>query len=96
MHRVAIDVTGIASPPDTNKDLRASNRFISDTGELVWDVSEKSCGVVTLNAPKSKAVIGFGGGKRFDLGSMVIEPGATHQDGWSPITITELQPSRCW
>jgi hypothetical protein len=94
VHRVAIDVTGNASSPDTNGDPPASSRLVSDTGELVWDVREKGCGVVTVNTAKSKAVIGFGGGKRFDLGGMVIEPGATRQDGWGMITATELQPSR--
>ncbi len=94
VHRVAIDVTGNSSSPDAKRDSPASNRLVSDTGELVWDVSEKGCGVVTVSAAKSKAVIGFGRGKRFDLGGMVIEPGATRQDGWCAITVTELQPSR--
>ena len=71
-----------------------TNRLVSDTGELAWDVSEKGCGVVTVNTAKSKAVIGFGGSKRFELGGFVIEPGATRQDGWSAITATELQPRR--
>jgi len=43
---------------------------------------------------ESELVIGFGGGRRFDLGGMVIEPGATRQGGWCAITITELRPSR--
>ena len=49
---------------------------------------------MTVNTAKSKAVIGFGGGKRFELGGFVIEPGATRQDGWSAITATEAQPRR--
>jgi len=59
-------------------------RFVSDTGELCWDLSSQKRGVVTVNTPESKAVIGYGGGRRFDLGGVVIEP------GWSAITLTAM------
>ncbi|MGA2137822.1 MAG: beta-galactosidase [Verrucomicrobiia bacterium] len=94
LHRVAIDVTGRAASHDQVPSAVTTNRFVSDTGELAWDVSEKGRGVVTVNTAKSKAVIGFGSGKRFELGGFVIEPGATRQDGWSAITATEAQPRR--
>src|SRR5213078_382393 len=63
----------------------------ADTGELAWDVRQPGRGVVTVSAPKSKAVIGYGGGRRFDLGGVMVEPGASRQDGWSCITITATQ-----
>ena len=94
LHRVAIDVashTGFRTPVES---AVTTNRFVSDTGELVWAVNEKNHGVVTVNALMSKAVIGFGGRKRFDLDGVVIEPGTTRQDGWCAITVTELQPHR--
>jgi hypothetical protein len=69
------------------------NRFVSDTGELIWDLTEKGRGVVTVNAQNSKAVIGFAGGKRFELGGVVIEPGQTMQDGWCAITLTVMDGS---
>jgi hypothetical protein len=94
LHRVAIDVAGNAAPRSQVPGAVTTNRFVSDTGELAWDVSEKGCGVVTVNTVKSNAVIGFGGGKRYELGGFVIEPGATRQDGWSAITATEVQPRR--
>jgi hypothetical protein len=101
LHRVCIDLAGaisngvpsrIQSAPTEIQP--AARRFVSDTGELVWDLSEKGRGVVTVNAPRSKAVIGYGSGKRFELGNVVIEPGNTMQDGWSAITVTEMQPQR--
>ena len=64
--------------------------MVSDTDELVWDLHEPGRGVVTVNADKSKAVIGFGGGKRFDLAGVIIEPGATMQDGWSVVAVTVM------
>src|SRR5262249_59597224 len=31
------------------------------------------------------------GGRRFDLGGVVIEPGATSQDGWGVLTLTAIE-----
>ncbi|MCK4374028.1 MAG: carbohydrate binding domain-containing protein [Candidatus Brocadiae bacterium] len=94
LHRVAIATEG-QSPPEAA--LRpeevpgTGDRFVSDTGELVWDVSTEGRGMVTVNTPMSKAVIGFGGGETFDLGGVVIEPGDTRQDGFSAITVTVME-----
>jgi hypothetical protein len=41
-------------------------------------------------------VIGFGGGKRFQLGEVVIEPGPGLQEGWSAITATEMDGKGRW
>ncbi len=35
-------------------------------------------------------MIGYGGGKRFDLDGVMIEPGATAQDGWGVVTLTAM------
>lgn len=96
IHRVAIAAEGQRIPSNALKpeDVRVEgNRFVSDTGELVWDLTQRGRGVVTVNSPSSKAVIGFGGGKRFDLGGVVIEPGQTLQDGWCAITLTVMKGS---
>ena len=94
IHRVAIATDGQSAPAASLKPEQAQvtgDRFASDTDELVWDMREQGRGVVTVNAEKSKAVVGFGGGKRFDLGGVVIEPGPTLQDGWSAITVTAIE-----
>ena len=44
---------------------------------------------VTIDAPKSKAVIGHLGGRTFQLGAVTIIPGATLQD-WAVIQVTVL------
>jgi hypothetical protein len=93
LHRVAL-VTGDGKPgakPDSDFPKPRGPRYESDTGELLWDLTKKDKGVVTVNAVKSKAVIGYGGGKRFDLGGVVIEPGQTLQDGWCTITLTVME-----
>jgi hypothetical protein len=94
VHRVAIAVGGQAAPVGALKPEQTQaggDRFVSDTEELLWNLHEPARGVVTVNAEKSKAVIGFGEGKRFELGSVVIEPGPTVQTGWSVITVTAME-----
>jgi hypothetical protein len=94
VHRTAIAVEGQALPAGALRPEQVKiegDRLVSDTGELVWDVGLKERGVVTVNAARSKAVIGYGGGRRFDLGGVVIEPGPTLQDGWSAITVTVME-----
>ncbi len=93
IHRVAIAPEGKRIPTGALRPEQvkmSGDRFVSDTGELIWDLTEKGRGVVTINTSRSKAVIGFGGGKRFELDSVVIEPGQTMQDGWCAITVTVM------
>src|SRR5262249_39460732 len=86
VHRVALD-TGRDRAQALVPSVTGLH-LASDTDELVWDRTEKGKGVVTVNTAQSKAVIGYGGGKRFKLGEVLIEPGPTIQDGWSTITLT--------
>lgn len=94
IHRVAIAAGGQVAPAGALKPEQVQvvgDRFVSDTDELVWNLHEQGRGVVTMNAAKSKAVIGFGEGKQFDLGGVVVEPGPTLQAGWSAITVTAME-----
>jgi hypothetical protein len=88
VHRVAVTTGG---GKHATGGRPAGPRYASDTGELLWDLSSKGRGVVTVNTPRSKAVIGYGGGKRFDLGGVVVEPGPTAQDGWCTLTVTAVE-----
>lgn len=71
---------GLSVPPDAP----AGPVYVSDTGELVWDVERAGQGIVTVNTARTKAVVGYSDNRRFDLGGVIIEPGATRQ-GWSTI-----------
>jgi hypothetical protein len=94
IHRVGLAVEGHTPPRDA---LRPSalrlpvDDFASDTGQLRWDLRRPGRGVATINAPRSKAVIGYGAGQRYALGGIVIEPGPTRQDGWSALTLTAME-----
>jgi len=93
VHRVALATEGLAVPSDAIRPEAVrieGERYVSDTQQLIWDLSRPKRGVVTVNTSRSKAVIGFGGGQRYDLGGVVIEPGATRQAGWSAITVTAM------
>jgi len=94
-HRVAVAVEGQTLPPDALRPEQVNtsgNSLTSDTGQLKWDWSVSGKGVVTISTPRTKAVIGFGGGRQFDLGDgVVIEPGSTRQNGFSVITLTVRQ-----
>ncbi len=58
----------------------------SDTGELKCDLTTKDAGVLVVNSARSKAVIGYGAEKSFDLGDLLLKPGPTLQKGFSVIT----------
>jgi hypothetical protein len=96
-HRVSLMVEGGPRGETTAGDEPGEEKRLlrSDTGELAWDLRTKGRGVVTVDTPRSKAVIGYGGGRRFDLGGVVVEPGATAQDGWSAVTLTAVEGEDC-
>ncbi len=52
----------------------SQQKFVSDTKEIVWDLTDSNRGIITVNTQRTKAVIGFAGGKRVELGKVVIEP----------------------
>jgi hypothetical protein len=91
VHRVGIAVEGGKPPKPAEVPRPAGPRYVSDTKELTWDLTTKDRGVVTVDVARSKAVIGYGGGKRFDLGGVLVEPGETAQDGWSVVTLTAME-----
>jgi hypothetical protein len=93
VHRVGLAAADGALPAGTKPPgavASRAGRYVSDTGELAWDLSRPKRGVVTIDTPRSKAVIGHGAGRRFVLGGVTIEPGAARQDGWSAVTVTLL------
>jgi len=102
VHRVAIAAGNTSRPPSALRPEQLTlprDRVVSDTGELIWDLTERGQGwhqrrgVVTVNSTRSKAVIGFAAGKVYDLGGVVIRPADTIQDGWCAISVTVMEGS---
>jgi len=81
IHAIRMDLEGgvdslteIAPPPETST-------YISDTEEISWDLSQSEAGILSLNTPTAKAVIGHDAGRSFDLGELTFNPGNSEQ-GW--------------
>ena len=94
LYGVAIATSGMEMPREAlspHKLKIEGNRFVSDTGELIWDVSEEGRGIVLINTKKSKGVIGYAGGGKIELDGVRIEPQETLQAGWCAITITAVK-----
>lgn len=85
--RVALSIGEEAKGLEEAPEAPEGPVYSSDTGQVVWDVQAPDRGVLTINTPATKAVVGFSDGRSFDLDGVVIEPGQTRQ-GWSTIAIT--------
>jgi hypothetical protein len=93
LYRTAILVEGVTEPKRflTPQEAETTGSvYDSDTGEIVWDISNGDRGVLLVNTSKSVAVIGFGGGKRFNFENVAIEPGKTLLGTWSIMTLSVI------
>jgi len=94
VYRTALVVEGGSEPLQSLSPQNAGitgSVYRSDTEEVTWDISDRERGVLLINTSRSKAIIGFGGGKCFNFGSVTIEPGDTLLQGWSVITVTVIE-----
>jgi len=55
-------------------------RFVSDTGEIDWDLRLENAELYTVNAPASKAALGFIGGRAVELGAFTVAVRKTFRD----------------
>ncbi len=84
LHRVGVrqgDGESFAATP-----APAGPKFASDTGELTWDTADKA---VTIDTPRSKAVLGFVERRSYDLSGVKVECGAT-RTGFACVQLTVL------
>jgi hypothetical protein len=89
LHALAIDVApakGQSLPPPLAADAR---RFVSDTRQVLWDVSRPGAGYFLVNTPRTKLFTGFVGGRTFRLGDVGLRIGRTRLD-WATISLVAL------
>ncbi len=89
LHAVAIDLQGRprGTIPKLNEQME---RFVSDTGQLRWDVSEPGAGYFIADTPACKLFTGFVRGRSFDLGGGVrLSVGSTKLD-WVTVSVTAI------
>jgi hypothetical protein len=61
-------------------------QFRSDTGQILWDVSQPSAGYFLVDTPRSKLFTGFVRGRSFELGNVKLKIGPTRLD-WATISM---------
>jgi hypothetical protein len=61
----------------------------SDTGELVWSVAGERTGLVTVDTPRTKAVIGRLGGRKVELDGLTVSMPGTDSN-FAAITLTAM------
>ncbi len=93
IHKIAMDLSGKGegSVSQELQGLRQRNLFVADNKQLVWDLSQPGRGVVIINTSRTKGVIGYAGGRVFDLGGIRFKPGQTLQEGWCTLTLTLME-----
>ncbi|MGQ9478915.1 MAG: carbohydrate binding domain-containing protein, partial [Thermoproteota archaeon] len=87
VHRIAIVTEG---PGNISSVEESGQIYCSDTGEIVWNASDPTRGLIIVNSSRSIVIIGFGGGKRFDFGSVSIQTNQTLLDGWCVLTLSVM------
>ena len=89
VHGVAIDIANNAKA-DPARNLDAANVFLSDTGQLRWDVSLEGAGYFTADSPRTKLFTGFVAGRTFQLGRVTLKIGKTRSD-WATISMVVVE-----
>ncbi|MEN6493637.1 MAG: hypothetical protein ABFD16_05040, partial [Thermoguttaceae bacterium] len=88
LHGTAMDLRGTQemSLPELAADAK---EFVSDTGELRWNVSEPGAGYFTVDTPQSKLFTGFVHGRDFKLGDVALKIGETRLD-WATVSLVAI------
>ncbi len=85
------DTDGRISAPPVADDAES---FVSDTGQLRWDVSEDGAGYFIADTPRTKLFTGFIRGRTFTLGDAIeIKVGPSRLD-WATISLTAMDADR--
>ena len=80
---VAVGTNTFPNPPAAP----TATTLASDTGELRWNLANAGQGIVTVNTPLTKAVLGFATNGVFTLGDVTLRP-ATNRLGWCSLGAT--------
>lgn len=80
---VGTNAVGLTAAPSAP----AGSVLTSDTGELRWDLSLTNKGLVTVDTPRTKALVGFADNRSVAFGGMNLRPGMT-QLGWCTLGAT--------
>ena len=88
LHAVAMKLDGDV-PQTPEADLTHEKVFVSDTGQLRWDVSQAGAGYFIADTPRSKLFTGFVRGRTFELGNVKLTIGKTRLD-WATVSMVAI------
>ncbi len=90
LERIGLDLEGKGSGSHPGVEIpKRVERWVSDTGELCWDLSRAGAGFFTADTPRTKVFTGFPAGRRIRLGGVELSFGKTRL-GWATATLTCL------
>lgn len=87
VHRLALDTSATPAGVDKAPALPDTALLQSDTGQLQWDTRTANAGVVSIDTQRSKGVLGYIEGQRFELGAVALEIGQLQLD-WATLMVT--------
>jgi hypothetical protein len=91
LRAVALDIGKGTAPAAGPPQLRQKDAevFVSDTGQLRWDVSAKDAGYFSADTPRTKLFTGFVRGRTFPLGELTLAVGKTRLD-WATVSMVSI------
>lgn len=96
LHATALDLSdptgndsGECTEVKEGLDALAAGRFVTDSGQICWDITQKEAGYYTVDTVRSKLFTGFVRGRRFSLGNVTLQIGPTRLD-WATISMTAI------
>jgi hypothetical protein len=92
LHKTAVDLSGkLGTPPDRVPKIAPDQKvFVSDTGELTWNVEQPGAGYWTVHTPNTKLFTGFPQGRTIRLGQVTLAVGRTRLD-WATVSLVSRQ-----
>ncbi len=94
VHKAAMDLSGKqGTDPATVEGISADQKvFVSDTGELTWNVEERGAGYFTIDTPNTKLFTGFPHGRTITLGNITLAIGKTRLE-WATVSLVSRHAS---
>ncbi len=88
LSRVGLDLGGKSGKPWAGPAIPETSRaWVSDTGELRWDLSRPGAGFFTVDTRRTKVFTGFPAGRKIGLGGVELSFGKLRM-GWATATLT--------
>lgn len=88
LHKTAVDLSGKHGTDPAAVEAIPSDQkvFVSDTGELTWNLEQPGAGFWTVNTPNTKLFTGFPRGRTIALGGVELSIGKTRLD-WATVSL---------